>query len=286
MAITYHTLLEILRKSEEWLSSRGVKEARLDTELMMAETLGCKRLDLYLKFDDLLREPELGRIREMVRRRGKREPLAYILGHTEFFNLKLKCDSRALIPRQETEQLCDILTEKLKESPPERLLDMGTGTGAIVLGLLNHWKDASGVGVDLSDEALALASENATATKLADRLTLLKGRWFESVTGTYDLIVSNPPYLTYEEWEAAEPEVRDKEPKGALVAEHEGAADLLHLLREAPRFLKGGGWLAMETGIDHEAVLTEAAKANGAYAEYYGMKDYSGRQRFFFAKRS
>lgn len=286
MATTYYTLLEILRKSEEWLGSRGIKEARLDTELMMAETLGCKRLDLYLKFDDLVREPELGKIREMVRRRGKREPLAYILGHTEFFGLRLKCDAGALIPRQETEQLCEIITEKLKENPPARILDLGTGTGAIILGLLHHWKEARGEGVDLSEAALGLARENAVATKMGDRLTLLKGRWFAAATGSYDLIVTNPPYLTEEEWATAEPEVREMEPRGALVAAEEGAADLLELLREATRYLNSGGWLAMETGIGHEPILTNAAKAIGAYTEYFGVKDYSGRQRFFFAKRS
>lgn len=281
----YHTLLEILRKSEEWLLSKGVKEARLDTELIMAEVLGCKRLDLYLKFDDLLREPALSRVREMVKRRGRREPLAYILRHTDFYGLSLKCDSRALIPRQETEQLCEKITERLKDKPPASILDLGTGTGAILLALLTHWKEAVGIAVDQSAAALSLAKENAERATVIERGTFLEGNWFEPVEGTFDLIVSNPPYLTTEEWATAEAEVREMEPKAALVAEKEGLADLEKLLQCAPAFLKTGGLLAMETGIAHGAALETLAASSGLFSEYGSERDYTGRQRYFFARK-
>ncbi|MDX2108902.1 MAG: peptide chain release factor N(5)-glutamine methyltransferase [Verrucomicrobiota bacterium] len=274
------TVLEIITKSAEWLGTKGVEKPRLDAELLLAHVLKCKRLDLYLRHDDVVRDPALSLLREVVRRRGKREPLAYILGETEFFNLKLKCDARALVPRPETEELVELVTELLT-TPPATLLDLGTGTGALALALAKHWPQCIAVAVDTSGEALALATENAKANALETRVNLRLSDWFSAVPERFPLIVSNPPYLTEEELISAQPEVREFEPHSALTAPNAGLADLLRIIAEAREHLEPGGLLAMETGIAQHSAL--AAAASAGYSRWESRKDLAKRERFFLA---
>jgi len=231
-----------------------------------------------------LTEPELERIRPLVRRRGQREPLAYVLGTAEFCGLTLKADRRALVPRPETERLVELLQERCVPAPA-RVLDLGTGTGCIALALASAWPGAEVVAVDASEEALALARENGESTGLAARVRWLKSDWFSGlpVDARFDLIVSNPPYLTAEETAAAEPEVRTYEPASALTAAEAGMADLRKIIAGAPRFLAPGGWLAMETGIaQHAALLADLARAGLHDGE--SVKDLADRDRFVVAR--
>ena len=145
------TLLEVLEKSTDFLEQKGVQDARLSAEWIMAESLGLKRLDLYLQFERPLKEEELGGIREGIRRRSKREPLQYILGNVEFYGVTLKTDARALIPRPETEYLIELLHTKYLNREPSRILDLGTGTGAIAIAMLHTFPDAEAVAVDRSE---------------------------------------------------------------------------------------------------------------------------------------
>ena len=279
-----HTVLDILQKTTDFFSGKGVESARLNAELIVGHALGLKRMQLYLQFERLLTEPELERIRPLVRRRGQREPLAYVLGTAEFCGLTLKADRRALVPRPETERLVELLQERCVP-PPTRVLDLGTGTGCIALALASAWPGAEVVAVDASEEALALARENGESTGLAARVRWLKSDWFSGlpVDARFDLIVSNPPYLTAEETAAAEPEVRTYEPASALTAAEAGMADLRKIIAGAPRFLAPGGWLAMETGIaQHAELLADLAKAGLRDGE--SVKDLAERDRFVFAR--
>lgn len=275
------SLLEVIDRTTSYFAKNGVANPRLQAEWLVAHVLDCKRLDLYLRFDMPLEETVLEQLRPLVKRRAQREPLQYITGSTPFHDLTLKCDPRALIPRPETEQLVEeILTRKPEKTT--QILDLGTGTGAIALALAQALPEAKVTAVDASKKALSLAKENAEANGLANRVTFLESNWFAKVEGSFDIIASNPPYLTDEEWETAEPEVREREPKNALTAPNKGLADLEAILRQAPAFLSPGGLLALETGIAHHDALTLVAKEN-AYAKSESLNDFSGRPRYFLA---
>lgn len=278
------TVLEVIQKTTDFLAARGVESARLNAELLVGHALGLERMALYLQFERLLTEPELEKIRPLVRRRGQREPLQYILGEVEFCGLSLKVDRRALIPRPETEYLVELIQGQLGDAP-RNVLDLGTGTGALALALAKSYPDASVVAVDLSSEALALAKENAASTGLGERIAWVEGRWFDNVPADtrFDLIVSNPPYLTEEETTASAPEVRQFEPLSALQAEDAGMADLKAIIDGARRHLSPGGLLALETGIVQHAALLEHA-ARGGYTARESKPDLTGRDRYLFLR--
>jgi release factor glutamine methyltransferase len=277
------TVLEIIKKTTDFFAGKGIESPRLNAELLIGHALGLKRMALYLQFERLLAEPELEKIRPLVRRRGLREPLQYILGETEFHGLKLKVDRRALIPRPETELLVATVIEACA-TPPARVLDLGTGSGAIALALAETFPAAAVTAVDLSDGALALAQENAAATALAERVTFLKSSWFEALAteAHFELIVANPPYLSAAETAQTAPEVRDHEPMSALTAADEGMADLRVIIARAPKFLAPGGLLALETGIAQHVELLRIARAAG-FSRVESRPDLTRRDRFVLA---
>lgn len=280
------TVREIQQRTIGFFESKGVANAKLDTDLLIAHSLGVKRLDLYLDLDRPLTEAQLDQLRPMVKRRANREPLQYILGEVEFCDLKLKVDARALIPRPETEELVEYIISRC-ETAPSHILDLGTGTGAIVLALLSHYSETIGVAVDLSDDALSLARENAERVGLSERLEFQAGSWFEPIAEgeRFDLIVSNPPYLTDQEMTTAEPEVVGHEPISALVSGADGLDDLRVILNDARRFLNPGGLLAFETGIAQHDKLKQLVEAAG-FRDFESIEDLSARPRFVFARAS
>ncbi|MGC6424048.1 MAG: peptide chain release factor N(5)-glutamine methyltransferase [Lentimonas sp.] len=277
------SIREIKERTETFFKEKGVPNAKLDTDLLIAHSLGIKRLDLYLDLERPLTEAQLAVLRPLVKRRSQREPLQYILGTAEFYGLQLKVDQRALIPRPETEELVERIIEKFKDrSAPQRILDLGTGTGALACALAKAYPDATVTAVDFSDAALELAKENVAQFALEDQITIQQGSWFAPIGEgeTFDLIASNPPYLTEEEMTTAEPEVIDYEPSSALVSGADGLDDLRILVSETPTYLAKGGLLAMETGIHQHDKLTQLAKAAGMVGD--SVDDMSGRPRFFF----
>lgn len=282
-----NSLLELLKKSTDFLAKKGIENARLQSELIFAGTLRCRRLDLYLQFERPLTQPQVDVLRERIMRRARHEPVQYIVGDTDFRSLTLKCDSRALIPRPETEELVGFVLEKLDACLPAgkaaRVLDLGTGTGAIALSIASERPGTQLVAVDKSAYALALARENAASLPVAGNVDFLQSDWFENVEGVFDAIVSNPPYLTQAEWECAQAEVRDHEPLSALVAENAGLADLEKILRGAREHLAPNGFVAFETGIAQHEALAEIARACG-FEKTESKTDLSGRPRFFFAE--
>ena len=277
------TLLETLRKAEDFLGRKGFLKPKVEVEHLFAGVLGLKRLDLYLQFERLLTDAEVMRLRDATVRRATHEPLQHILGTVEFRHLKLKSDKRALIPRPETEELVDLALACFPADQAVRVLDLGTGSGAIALAIAHERPVWIVDAVDKSPEALALARENAELTGLATRVSFKNSDWFGAVTGKYDLIVSNPPYLTDAEVSSAEPEVRLHDPLPALVASEEGLADLRKILEGTPAFLNLGGWIVLETGVAQHAQLAEVSSRVGL-TEGQGSTDLSGRPRFWKAQ--
>jgi release factor glutamine methyltransferase len=280
------TVLEIIKKTTDFFAGKGIESPRHNAELIVGHALGLKRMQLYLQFERPLLEPELEKIRPLVRRRALREPVQYVLGETEFCSLKLKCDRRALIPRPETELLVEHVVAQCP-TPPARVLDLGTGTGAIALALAKAFPDAAVVATDLSGEALALAQENAGANGLAHRVAFHHGSWFGALPvdgGFFDVVVSNPPYLSDRETAETAPEVHGHEPASALTAGEDGLTALREIIAQAPRYLVAGGLLALETGIAQHGDLVTRAKEAG-FASVESRRDLTDRDRFVLARK-
>lgn len=279
------TLLEVIQKTTDFLATKGVESARLNAELIIGHALGLKRMQLYLQFERVLLEPELEKIRPLVKRRSQREPVQYIIGEIEWAGLKLKVDRRALIPRPETELLIELVVTRVGDAQPDRILDLGTGTGAIALALAKHFAGARVTAVDASSDALALAGENARALGLQERVEFVRSDWFAALPedARFHVVVSNPPYLSDEETAAAEPEVRAFEPLSALRSGDQGLADLRRIVEGAKKRLLPGGLLALETGIEHHAELKRSLAEHG-FDGIESVQDLTQRDRFVFAR--
>ena len=260
------TLAEVLTGAVDYLTARGVDTPRVDAELLLARALGLQRIELYTQHDRPLTDPERTRARELVRRRGAREPLAYVLGDWDFRRLTLKTDARALVPRPETEIVVERCLELLEGTAAPRIVDVGTGSGAIALALKDERPDARVTATDRSAGALALARENAEASNLD--VELIQTDLLDGLAGPFELVVSNPPYVGVDELGALEPEL-DHEPQEALVDRGQ-----TQRLIETARF----GWLVLEV---HEARGAEVARQLEAagYRDVKVSQDLAGRDR-------
>lgn len=274
------TIGETVGASAEFLARKGVPSSRIDAEHLVAHALGVTRLDLYLQYDRSLTETEIAACRELVRRRGTREPVAYILGEWGFRRLTLAVDARALIPRPETETVVERCLVLLGEIAAPEVLDVGTGTGAIALAIADERPEASVTAIDISEDALALAAENAERTGLVDRVRLLRHDLAGGLPGgPYDLVVSNPPYVEPEEVDGLEPEVREWEPRAALVGKGmttgvaEGARDVL----------RPGGALVLEVADGTAAGVSKLLEGLG-FVEVLATPDLAGRDRVVEAR--
>lgn len=248
------------------LAGRGIEGARLDAELLVAHALGLRRIDLYLRIEQPLDEAELAKIRGLLERRRKREPVAYILGYRDFFNRRFNVDPRALVPRPETELVVEAAIARLKArgDGPLRALDLGTGTGAIAITLALELPNVTVDAVDLSEAALSLARENVTALSVGDRVTLHHGSLYEPIgDARYDLVVSNPPYIPSEECDALMPDVAGFEPRLALDGGVDGLLVLRALVAGAPPHLLAGASLVAELGHDQGPAARALAEAAG-----------------------
>ena len=269
------TLAEVLAGATEYLEARGVENARLDAERLIARALDLTRIELYTQFDRPLVESERAAARELVRRRGNREPLAYVLGDWDFRRLTLKTDARALVPRPETEVVVERCLARLAGSDAPRVLDVGTGTGAIALSIAKEHPGARVTATDSSHDALELARENAAA--LALDVQLVETDLLAGVAGPFELVVSNPPYVLAAELGALEPEVRDWEPRAALV----DTGQTERLARDARDVLDG--WLVLEVHEEHARQVADQLEGLG-YAAASITSDNAGRQRVVEAR--
>ena len=276
-------LLEVLTKAAAYLNEKGVPQARLDADLLLAQVLGTKRLDLYLQFDRPLSDPELESFRAFIRRRGRREPLQHILGDVEFRELRLKTDARALIPRSETEILVDIVKKNLPAADRPRILDLGTGTGAIALSLMKENPACEVTASDISPACLVLTRENAAGNGLPEP-ELFLGNLFEPFPPQrrWHSVVSNPPYIAEGDIAGLASEVRDHDPRSALVGGEKGWELPLQVLTQSFGRLEPGGFLAMEIDPPQFPFLKEKALEQG-WAGVKSETDYQGFQRFLLA---
>jgi len=275
------TVLEVLQSTTAYFEKRAIESPRLNAEHLIAHSLGKKRIELYLDFERSLSEPELASLRELVRRRGQGEPLQHLLGTVEFASHIFATDKRALIPRPETEQLVEYLCDLSWPEEP-RILDVGTGSGVIALALAARFPGAELHAVDLSENALALARENAERLGIPDRIHFHLGHLLEKIEGTFDLIVANLPYVAAGEAAQLAPEVRH-DPAVALFGGTTGDELIRELIATAPPHLRAGGTLALEIGAGQQDALCDFL-AEKNYHDIAAKKDYAGSFRFLFAR--
>jgi release factor glutamine methyltransferase len=275
------TVLEVLQSTTAYFSKREIESPRLNAEHLLAHTLQRKRIELYLEFERPLTEAELAPLRELVRRRGLGEPLQHLLGTVEFAGRVFLCDQRALVPRPETEELVEKLGA-MKWSQGARFADVGTGSGVIALTLAAQFPDAEVDAVDISDEALALARENAERLALAGRVRFARSHLLTEVEGAFDLIVANLPYVATGDRPTLSREVLH-DPAVALFAGEQGDELARELIEAAGARLRPGGLLALEVGIgqaDNLAALLDEKN----YHDIAAIRDYCGVTRFLFAR--
>ncbi len=248
------TVLEILQWTATYFHKNSVDSPRLSAELLLCEVLGVERLRLYVDHERLLSPSELKTFRVMIERRVKqREPLQYIIGHTNFFGCNLRVDSRVLIPRPETEQLVHMARERVHQHHLTSMIDIGTGSGCIAIALAKYCPALRVIATDRSEEALELAKLNAELNHLDNiefvRHDILHDEWqFDKM----DLVLSNPPYIAVEEYGELEAELRNHEPKGALTDEGDGLTFYRHFAATLPQMLKSSGWMFAEIGYNAE----------------------------------
>ncbi|MBL7149369.1 MAG: peptide chain release factor N(5)-glutamine methyltransferase [Candidatus Cloacimonetes bacterium] len=250
---------EIINWATDLLTSKDIENPKLDSEYIIAHVLGMSRLELNLHQDDDITEDNLVLIQNMISRRQKNEPLQYILGETDFYGLTFKVNEHVLIPRPETE----LLVEKIiKENPAvEEILEIGTGSGAIAIALAANIKNVKIIAVDISNEALQVARENAVKNKV--NINFCFSDVFENVIGKYDLIISNPPYISNKEYQYLSSEIREYEPLIALLADDNGLAFYKKILCSAKDYLTENGKIYFEIGCSLSESIKKVAEENG-----------------------
>lgn len=270
------TTLKILEWTQEYLSRKGIENARREAEWMLCAATGLDRIGLYLNFEKPLNEAELASYRKMIARRAKREPLQHILGTEEFFGLDFEVTPDVLIPRHDSET---VVQEALARRPDARaVLDIGTGSGCLAIALAKNLPDAAVTAIDISEAALNVAIRNAERNSVSVRF--LHGSLLEPVKGElFDLIVSNPPYIATDEINQLEPEVRDFDPRGALDGGIDGLDYYRALIPVAPAHLADAGWLLLEVGAGQASHVAEIFKRNGSYGEPVIVSDPGGIER-------
>lgn len=275
------TVLKLLRWTADYFAGRGIDTPRLDAELLLSATLGLDRVGLYLNFERPLQAEELRAYRELVKRRANHEPLAYILGHAEFWSLSFKVTPAVLIPRPDTEVLVEEALPRLAGAM--RILDVGTGSGALAIALACEQPECTVVAIDVSAEALEVAGENARSNGVAERVQLIRQDLAQLPAGPFDLIVANPPYIPSGELASLMPEVRDFEPHLALDGGADGLAAYRALTGQAATVLAAGGWLLVEVGIDQAVAVSQLFAAAGL--EEIGVRDdYAGIARVVYGR--
>ena len=270
------TLLKLLRWTTEFFAGKAIDNPRLDAELLLAHVLKLDRVGLYLNYERPLNAAELDVIRPLVKRRGQREPLQYVIGNTEFWSLDFEVSPAVLIPRADTETLVE---EALKKAVSAgRLLDVGTGSGAIAISCASELPNWQVTALDISDEALQVARRNAQKHHVAERMQFLHADLAELPQQQYDLIVSNPPYIAADEWDSLMPEVRCFEPQSALLAGNNGLDCYQKLAAQAPTRLIPGGWLLVEIGYQ-QAPAVQQLFATAGLQDVFLRNDYAGQPR-------
>lgn len=286
--MTGPTVREILAKSTDYLSGRGVDSPRLSAELLLAEALGTDRLHLFLNMDRPLGPEEIGRARDFVARRGRGEPAAYILGRREFWGLGFQVTPDVLVPRPETECLVEEALQRLPKDRPLLAADLGTGSGCLAVSLARHLPLARVVAVDVSRAAVEVARANAAAHGVSDRVLCLQADAARCPLpgGSLDLVVANPPYVSDAEYAQVSREVRDFEPRLALCGGPDGLDCVRAQVPETARLLRPGGLALMEIGCGQGPAARTAFESTAGFARVTVLRDLAGLDRVVAAERS
>ena len=280
------TIMKILNWTKQYFTDKGVENPRLDAEVLLCAVLKCERITLYVDFERPLSETELAQFKQYVVRRANHEPLAYILGEKAFMRNMFKVTPDTLVPRPETELLVESIVMAAEAVGGDvKILDIGTGSGAIIVSLLDYLPQAKGVGVDISVGALTVAKENAVAIGVAERVGFLRSDVYSALPldKKFDIIVSNPPYIPAADIAGLAKDVQN-EPIGALDGGEDGLDFYRRITKEAPLHMVEDGLLAFEIGIYQGEAVAEMCKAAG-FGTVAIRKDYAGIERMVFAAK-
>jgi len=279
------TIVKILEWTKQYFADKGVETPRLDAEVLLCDVLKCQRINLYVNFDQPLEEDELHIYRSYVAKRAKHEPLAYILGHRAFMHSEFKVTEDTLVPRPETELLVEEIVNLNKDKGPREILDIGCGSGVIVVSLLQLLPESRGLAVDIKAKAVAVTLENAESLGVANRCNGLVSDLFENVVKDkkFDIIVSNPPYIPTADLSSLAADVL-KEPRGALDGGPKGMDFYERILQGVNVFLASEGMVAFEVGIGQGEQVADLCRAQGLTITAV-RNDYANIDRMVFATK-
>ncbi len=284
---TIWNIKALLAWTTDFLKAKGFDEAKREAELLLAHVLGCDRVALFVRFEELPTDAERAKFKELINRRVGGWPVAYLVGSRAFYMLTFDVDPAVLVPRPDTEVLVLEALKRLKPLTAPDVLDIGTGSGCIAISLAHQKKDARVTATDISPDALAVARKNAAKHGVTERMTFLQGDLFAPVPSgsTFDLIASNPPYIAPGEFAALAPDVRDHEPRIALDGGPDGLAFYRRIANAAGPFLKPGGSLLLEIGYTQEAAVRGLLAERAEFEVGPTLKDGSGHPRVVTAKK-
>ena len=281
------TIGKILKWTEEYFQKYNIENPRLDAEVLLGYVMNKERIFLYVHFDQPLDSEELAKFKECIKKRAMKMPVAYITGVREFMGLDFKVTEATLIPRPDTEILVETAMERLgkiagnEAGTGKCFADLGTGSGAICLSILNYMKEIEAVTVDISPKAIAVAKENAEKFAVSDRIEFLEGDFLKPLEnkGKFTAILSNPPYIPKQDILGLESDVKDFEPIGALDGGIDGLDFYRQLLVKSANYIEDGGFLAIEIGINQSQAILEMAKRNLMWGKVEVIKDLAGIDR-------
>lgn len=281
------TILDVLNKSAEFLEKKGIESARTNAEILLADILGCKRLDLYLQYQKPLSKNETDKYRDYIQRRAEFEPLQYITGKVEFYGMDFFVTKDVLIPRPETEILIESVIDSFDEKNSLRVLDIGTGTGIIPIVLGKNYPEFKLFAMDVSEEALEVAKKNAEKHNLKERINFFKRDIFQELKKSgnqkFDLIISNPPYVSISEYKTLQKEITEYEPKEAVTDKNDGFLFYNRIAEVGRTLLEQNGFIFFEVGKDQAEGVKKILEVKG-YKNIQSRKDYLEIERVIIAQ--
>ncbi len=280
---TEWTIREVLNWTRGYFEAAGIVQPRLEAEILLAHALDVDRLNLYISPDQPLTVDERTRYRTVVKKRREGTPLQHLIGEVQFFGLRFRVSREALIPRPETEELLDHILKLVPRDCDISCLDLGTGTGVIAVCLARYFPQAAITAVDVSEDALELARANAALNGVEDRITFIESDWFNCVSGCFDLIASNPPYVDEAELEKLPKEVGEHEPRVALDGGPAGLREIAKLIEALPGYMNADGLLFLEIGHGQDVAVIEMLEKSGL-VDAHAESDLAGKNRYVVAR--
>lgn len=285
-------IIELLNLSASHLKNQGVENPKLEAELLIGHCLGLKREKFYIHLNDEIDDHLMERVHRYLDRRANGEPIQYILGYKEFWSINIKLNPGVFIPRPETELLVEqalLILKNEANNGNRKILEIGTGSGAIIIALAKELNKVSLIATDISWDAILLAKENAMLAGVEEKILFIRCNLFEPFSwrdkGYFDMIISNPPYIRRSEIQSLQKEVRDYEPIEAIDGGEDGLDFYRSIINQSPLYLKDGGWLLLEMGQGQGASILELAKDQGCFENKEIIKDFSGIERIIKIKK-